>query len=643
MRRASSLALTLAASALLLASPSCQRQRDEKPRSQQASPSVREEVAAGTEADIAPVEAAGYARTLVEQLDLVGADADGYLVIRDLRPLIAQARRVEQVMAGPLARAIPALAQLGGGTGQARLEQLERARELLALVLAGLEGSGVALDQGLVVSIGRDQPVVAFAAADLDRLAALASLADPSFDFARSCATVSERPGWVACSLGGPEPLGRYVPAKQGQALADRLGDRMGAATLESVNVALSLVSGQSPIDATLRTDPGLWELTVPLPDSGGGGGQAGDGTQAQLLHTGPAPALRALVPGTSFMWARVDPAVLAEDGGPLGPVGPDLLTGDLTGELWLGAVDDPNGMVAQAGIRSASAATTGVSALAQMLPTTALELDELPGLRLELDRASIDLDGERVPSIGVNVSGDPAQAWAQTLGVDPRARVWAHGDHLSVAVGEVQAIPAALARLDGTGPSAAALAGLPPTLAHALLAGEAALVMHVVLDHWQAPPSQAELQALLAGLPDASRPSSAAITALFQALAPWSTVDLWISRGPATGQRSSWLAHLSVVPFAAAGAGVDPAEVAAASEVLEQVLAGSDAEAGYRSLLSRFVGSPRASSYRARVGDAPGHHAAIGMVELGVVAAVAIPAMSAYLSRANDTEGGSE
>ena len=34
-------------------------------------------------------------------------DADGYLVIRDLRPLIDQGRRVEQVMAGPLARALP--------------------------------------------------------------------------------------------------------------------------------------------------------------------------------------------------------------------------------------------------------------------------------------------------------------------------------------------------------------------------------------------------------------------------------------------------------------------------------------------------------------------------------------------------------
>ncbi|KIG11698.1 hypothetical protein DB30_02629 [Enhygromyxa salina] len=611
MLRTTSLLLTLAAGATLLASSGCQRDPDEKipqsHRAEAAAPVERERVTAGTDADIAPLETTRYARTLVEQLDLVGADADGYVVIRDLRPLITQARRIEQVMAGPLARAIPALAELGGGTGQARLAQLERARDLLALILAGLEGSGLALDQGMVVSFGQEQPVVAFATEDLQRLAALASLAGASFDLARSCASVGDVPGWVVCSLGGADQLDRYTPAKQGQALAARLADRVGGTALEPINVAVSLVSDQTPIDAVLRTDPGLWELTVPVPDA--------DASQARLLRAGPAPALRALVPGTSFMWTRVDPTALgAAD---MGALGPELLTG----ELWFGAVDHPNGMIAQAGIHSASAAAEGVSSLAGMLPAATVEPEELPGLRLDFDRASIELDGGRVPSIGVSMSGDPAQAWAAALGVDPRARVWAHGDHLSVALGEVQSIPAALARLEGTGPSAAALAGLPPTLAHSLIAGEVALVMHVVLDHWQAPPSEAELQALLAGLPQTSRPSSTAITALFQAVAPWSTVDLWLSRVGSARERSTWLAHVSVVPFVVAGPGVDPAEAAAAQEVLQAVLAGGDPQAGYRSLLSRFEASPRAPSYRARLGDAPNHHAALGMVELGVVA----------------------
>jgi hypothetical protein len=637
VRRTTRSALTLAALSISLGSPGCGRRTDEIPQPRRAPPIARERVAAGTDADIQPLESASYARTLVEQLDLIGADADGYVVIRDLRPLIAQARRVEQIMAGPLARAIPALAELGGGTGQTRLAQLERARDLLALVLAGLDGSGVSLDQGMVVSLGQRQPVVAFATPDLQRLAALASLVDASFDLAHSCATLAEHPGWVACSLGGAEELERYVPAQQGQALADRLEDRLGGAPLEHVNLALSLVSGQTPIDAILRTDPGLWELTAPI-------SWLDEGDQQRLLVAGAAPALRALVPGTSFMWARVDPAALGSAEDMAGsPVGPDLLTG----ELWFGALDHPDGMIAQAGISSASAAASGVSTLASMLPTSTVEPEQLPGVRLDFDRASIDLDGQLVPSIGVSMSGDAAQLWATTLGVVPRARVWAYGDHLSAAVGEVQAIPASLARVEGSGPSAAALAGLPPTLAHALLAGEVALVMHVVLDHWQAPPSEAELEALLAGLPQTSRPSPTAITGLFQALAPWSSVDLWLSRGPRTtttsGDRRSWLAHLSIVPFGVEGPGVDAAEAAAASEVLDAVLAGTDAQSGYRALLSRFASSPRAPSYRARVGDAPTHHAAVGMVELGVVAAVAIPALSAYLSQANTTEATSQ
>src|SRR5690606_38251369 len=158
------------------------------------------------------------------QLDLVPPDADLYLVVRDLRPLIAQARRVEQVMAGPLARAIPALARLGGGSGEARLAQLARARELLALLLAGLEGSGVELDKGLVVVQGEGEPLILFAAADLQRLGALASLAGASVDLASSGGELGEQPGWFACSLGGAEPLASYRPAKQGAALARRLG-----------------------------------------------------------------------------------------------------------------------------------------------------------------------------------------------------------------------------------------------------------------------------------------------------------------------------------------------------------------------------------------------------------------------------------
>ncbi|PRP96553.1 hypothetical protein ENSA5_36290 [Enhygromyxa salina] len=626
MRRRSTLALTLSLVGALAGLGACKSEGDQKKR--RSAPLEREEVPAGTRADIQEVEAQSYARSLVEQLDLIPPDADGYLVIRDLRPLIAQGRRVEQVMAGPLARAIPALAKLGGGSGDGRLAQLERARELLALVLAGLESTGVRLDQGAVVVLGEGEPLVLFAAEDLARLGALAAVIGDSGELAQGCGALIERPGWYACSLGGAEALGRYVPAKQGEALAARLGDRLGGVELERINVALSLAEVGGSVDAILRTDPGLWELTLPLP--------ASEGPGEQLLAVGPAPALRALVPGTSFMWARLDPAALGSGAAPAGPVSPEILTG----ELWFGALDEPKGMTAQAGVNDVSAAASAIGTLARMLPPDAVEPEQLPGLRVEFDRASIDLDGKLVPSIGVSVGGEGAQAWANTLGLDPRVRLWAYGDYLSAALGEVQAIPAALARLEGGGPSPAAIAGLAPTLAGALLGGEVGLVMHVVLDHWQAPPSEAELQALLAGVPEARRPSSTAITAAFEALAPWSTVDLWLSRrASAEGSQSKWLAHLSLVPFGAEGGGVDAAEVELAAEVLDAVLAGGDGQAGYRRLLSRFPDSARASSYRARVGDAPEHHAAVGMVELGVVGALVLPAFTGYLAEAKTTE----
>lgn len=600
--------------------------RREEPIDDRGSPTQeREEVPVATERDLPAPDGAIYSRSLIAQLDLIPPDADGYLVIRDLRPLLAQAQRVEQVLAGPLARAIPALAKMGGGTGEGRLEQIEQARAALELLLAGVEAAGVELDRGLVVAFGAGAPLIVFAADDLGRLGMLASLVD-GVDLTKMCGQLTERPGWFACSLGDPEALSRYVPAEQGRALAERLADRVGVQSveeLEPVNVALSMVEDKRPFDAILRTDPGLWELTLPLPADSG----------EQLLRTGPAPALRALVPGTSFAWARVDAAALDKAVSTLEPLSP----GPVTGEVWFGAVDEPDGLVAQMGITDVTAATAGIEALAKLLPDEPIEPEELEGLKLDLDRASIQLDGQRVQTIGVDASGEGAAAWVESLGVEARGRLWAHGKYVSVALGEVQAIPGALAKLEGEGPSAGAIATLPASVGRALIAGEVGLLVHLVLDHWQAPPSEAELEVLLAGLPEENRPSAIAITSSFQALAPWSSVDLWLSRSQR--EEAPWLLNLSVVPFAAEGGGVTAAEATAAAAVLDAVLAGSDGVAGYRELLTAYPRSPRVTSYRARAGDAPEHHAAASMVMIGAIGAIAIPALSEYMSRAKSSE----
>jgi hypothetical protein len=625
MRPMMRLALTLLAGLTLAG---CNREPEQQSAERDAPELEREQVPVATDRDIQALDGAVYSRSLIAQLDLIPPDADGYLVIRDLRPLLDQAGRVEQVLAGPLARAIPALAQIGGGTGESRLAQLERVRTTLELLLAGIEAAGVELDRGLVVAFGDGAPLIVFAATDLARLSTLASLVGEGVELAKMCGQLTARPGWYTCSLGDPEALARYVPAEQGAALAGRLADRMGAMSsesnesLESVNVALSLADPKRPFDAILRTDAGLWELTLPLPV----------GMGEHLLRTGPAPALRALVPGTSFAWLRVDPDALAEATSTLGPLSP----GTMTGELWFGAFDSPAGLVAQLGISDLTAATSSIEALALLLPDEPIEPEELGGLKLDLDRASIQLDGQRVPTVGVDASGASSAAWVETLGVDARARLWAHGEYISAALGEVQAIPAALAKLEGKGPSAAAIATLPPSVSRALLAGEVGLLVHLVLDHWQAPPSEAELAALLAELPEDSRPSAIAITSSFQALAPWSSVDVWLSRSAAS---APWLLNLSVVPFAAQGGGVSAAEAAAAAAVLDAVLAGSDGVAEYRELLAAYPRSPRVSSYRARAGDAPEHHAAASMVLLGGIGAVAIPAVIEYMSKAKSSE----
>ncbi|MCA9683275.1 MAG: hypothetical protein KC457_13830, partial [Myxococcales bacterium] len=274
-----------------------------------SSPLRYQDVPAAGQGDVREVAAASYRRSLQQQLDLLPAERDDYLVIRDLRPLIEQARRIEQILGGPLTRALPALAKLGGGDGQARLQQLQKTRETLALMLAALENSGVILDAGLVIADPGGAPLLLFSAADLQRVETLATLAgDRAGELVAGCGPLADQPGWFACSSAGAEGLAAYRPGMAGSERLAELAVTQIGVDLERVNVALSLGGGQDAgglgsIDATLRTDPELWELTVPMPMPEG----------KPLLSTGPAPGLRALVPGTSFAWMRLDPAGFAE------------------------------------------------------------------------------------------------------------------------------------------------------------------------------------------------------------------------------------------------------------------------------------------------------------------------------------------
>src|SRR5690606_25250580 len=158
---------------------------------------------------------------------------------------------------------------------------------------------------------------------------------------------------------------------------------------LERVNVAISLAETGVSLDAVLRTDPALWVLSMPIPLPAG----------QNLLAVGSAPALRGLVPVPAFAGGRMDATVPAGVPASTGPVKPELLTG----EFWFGVTDDPDGLVAQAGITDASEVAKSVQALAALLPSDPNDLiapEQLGGVRVDLDRASIDLDGKLVPSI---------------------------------------------------------------------------------------------------------------------------------------------------------------------------------------------------------------------------------------------------
>jgi type II secretory pathway pseudopilin PulG len=607
----------IAATILCLALASCRADVDVDPV-QRSEPLTREDVPVATTADLPKLDTNLYDRSLADQLELVPAGAD-WLVIRDLRPLIAEARTLERVLAGPLTRALPGLIQ----ATESEVAGLQAQRETLALVLAGLESTGIALERGAVISEVEGQPLVLFAANDLQRLGTIASLVDPTLDLAQSCAPVVGSPSWWACSLGGPTALASYRPGKAGARLLADLEAKLAGVELERINVALGVQTSDpaAPLHVALRTDPGLWELSIPVPPGEG----------ASMFMTGSAPALRSLLPGAGFVWARWDPSQMA---GPAPGVALPLEV--LTGELFMAPLAEPSALIVRAGITDPGEAAKLVQQLATLLPSKPIEPESMPGAKIEIDQQPIDLDGKLVPAIGFTGSGAPLQSLEQVLGLPVRGQLWAYGEYLSGGYGTLDQLPATLERQRGEGPPPSTVAALPPTLARALLERQVGLVVHVVLDPWQAPLDESELAELFASLPEGESIDVATYAQVFTALAPWSSLSTWLQR---RGANDPWIAHVSLVPFVAPGPGIDAAELDASKAALAIALDGGDAQAAYRDLLARFPESPRAASWRARVGEAPDSFAAIGTVQLGALAAIAIPALAQYMDKAKANE----
>lgn len=607
----------IAATILCLALAGCRPDVDVEP-AKRSEPLTHEDIPGATPADLPKLDTTDYPRTLADQLELVPAGAD-WLVIRDLRPLIAEARTLERVLAGPLTRALPALIQ----ASEAEVASLQANRETLALVLAGLESTGIALDRGAVLSEVEGQPLMLFAAGDLQKLAIIGSLIDPTLDLTTNCAPVVGAASWWACSLGGPTTLAKYQPGHAGARLVAELEAKLPGVELDRINVALGVQTSDpaAPLHVALRTDPGLWELSMPVP--------AGEG--ASMFMTGPTPALRSLLPGAGFVWARLDASQAAQPA-----LGMALPLEVLTGELFIAPLAEPLALVMRAGITDASAAAKLVQQLATLLPAKTIEPEAMPGTKIEIDQQPIDLDGKLVPAIGFTGSGPQLKALEQVLGFAVHGRLWAYGEYLSIGYGTLAQLPATLERQRGEGPPPAVVAALPPTLARALLDRQVGLAVHVVLDPWQAPLDEAELAELFASLPEGQSIDVATYGQVFTALAPWSSLSMWLQR---RGTDEPWIAHLSLVPFAAPGPGIDAAELDASKATLAIALEGGDAGAAYRDLLARFPASPRAASWHARIGEAPASFTAMGTLQLGALAALAVPALAQYMDKAKASE----
>ena len=361
--------------------------------------------------------------------------------------------------------------------------------------------------------------------------------------------------------------------------------------------------------------------------------GPAGEVTR--VLADGRPGLLALTAPGTSFVWARFDPAAIKAFGATaLGPFASALDA--TTGEVLAGALADPSIPVVLAGVTDPAAVAGllgGLESLRGAIPPS------LPdGSKIDLRTETVEAGGRTFPVAHLVLTpGTPEmKEMAKLLGMKTEAVAFAAGELATLAFGIGPELVETIATSHPGTPAPEVLAPLPPDLAKALHDGTAPAALHLALDVMQSPVFRAAMDRMVASMPADEAGLAPEITrSSFDLLAPLSSMSLWATRDAA----SSFALHLSI------GLAADPAapEAGAVASAIHDVAAGGSPEAVYGALATAHPDSSRADAWRARAGANPGSLASAMSTSFlaGMMAAIAIPSLDRYIERSKQAAGG--
>jgi hypothetical protein len=552
---------------------------------------------------------ATYESSVESQLDMV-ADASQFMVVRDLRPFVDLLRLGH----GLVSKAGPKFLDMAKADPGERKEFDEGLADVGKL-LAAIDASGVALEKGAVVSGDPDEDgVFLIPVADLDGVRRFIETMeeDPSKVDER-CAKVPGLDGWVGCAE-KKATVEAYKPGKQGTARRDEIAQQ-----LPNFDVAQANVLAAAPeASLAMTTDPGLFSIAIhpkeKLPDE-----------VKRLAGKGKAKALRYAGPGDGFVWGRADvEAAMSEAGNDI-PAMARAPIKSLDGEVYLGGVSN---------IAPGGALLVGVSnpvPVRGLLDMALAMRSELPDSIPEIPGSSLSIDvkdakaGDQAYRIAEVKFDAPELQKAKDMGLNPSAVAFVGPEYATVGVGMSAADAEKLANATGEGPNEALLAALPPAAAADLRAGEVTAIYHAPYDIIQSPAMGEGLAELMKEAPDAEF-DPASLPELMKMLAPLSAVTVWASHVDTMP-----VIHVAVRTFGDERTEQGKAERSA----MAAVASGTSPADAYGKLASSYDKSPRAASYRARSAKSTDVGSAMGFAGLGIAAAVAIPAMLKYQTRA--------
>jgi hypothetical protein len=574
------------------------------------------------EAAVAPPPEVAVELTKLENLlDLVPTGDKGVVVIRDASVFMGYIDSGAQFTTGPMARIVNAV---GGDNPEVAMAstQMLAAKGMFDAAKASIDASGVHLEKGIIVAENSDgNGVIVYSGDQPEALPTLIKSLSPDFP-GMTCKAIEQADGYVACSETQAD-LDGYTPGGEAgaAALRARWATSMPGVDFQASNIIADIPS--EDLHLAIETPPGLMILSMAAPK--------GDPDMDDMVATlAPAPGtlLRAVQPGSGFVWGNVSSEVIANELLPdiqndNAPQAVKDLASAFSGEFLLAGHYNPAAVALQFGLKDDSAWDGAAAEFEKVMPEIQKELGkelEVPGGEWTIDMIDIPVGDATIKAIHAGLSGVPeADVLAELTGLTIDGWAFAANGAFHLALGAspeaIGYLAAAEAEHEHASPGLQAY--LPAPLTASLATNQVSLIAHIPLDALHSPKTRALITTAFKNVEDVSPDM---VLAFFDLASPLSSGTMWMTQAGGKAQ-----IHVAIQAIGHQANDEGKAALAAAATVAN----GGDPATAYGALVAQYPGSSRLAAYKIRAGQTQAALVASGVGALVAGGALAYPVFS--------------